>query len=300
MISSGQLNINAKSDEQSCLHFSKPREKSPLSFITSSSLQTSLSSVPVCVSEPPSLTFSNQFSQSLHSFTRPSFSDHNCPDFYSDIALLPQAISKSKLSDLSFAATQLYLILSQQTLASVADSFAQPQFAQACSSVPEKAPYVQPPGFKNYIAQPHFSFRPSVVWSQVSFYCVGFVFSSSYSAVSTQFPISKHYFSSDISRFSIQPPSNFVQLAPLRSSTLNVSKSKSLSTSSQSAFLPYGAIACLEQAEHVPAYHPDRRQNQSCTGQQPCSVCASTRQPLGPAAYEFSAPWPTVRPLYHD
>ena len=57
---SGQFDINARSDEQSCLHVSKPRGKSFLSFITSTSLQTSLSSVPVCVSEPPSLTFSNQ------------------------------------------------------------------------------------------------------------------------------------------------------------------------------------------------------------------------------------------------
>ena len=118
--------------------------------------------------------------------------------------------------------------------------------------------------------------------------------------VSAQFQISKLYFLSDISCFSIQPPSNFVQLALLRFSTLNVSKSEYLSTSSQSAFLPYGAIAYLEQIEHVPAYHPDRRKNQSCTAQQPCSVYASTRQPFGPAAYEFSAPRPTVRPLYHD
>ena len=42
---SGQFDINAKSDEQSCLHVSKPRGKSPLSFITSTSLQTLLSSV---------------------------------------------------------------------------------------------------------------------------------------------------------------------------------------------------------------------------------------------------------------
>ena len=78
---SGQFDINAKSDEQSCLHVSKPRGKPPLSFITSTSLQTSLSSVPVCVSEPPSLTFSNQFPQSSHYVTRFSFSDHNYPDF---------------------------------------------------------------------------------------------------------------------------------------------------------------------------------------------------------------------------
>ena len=126
---SGQFDINAKSDEQSCLHVSKPRGKSPLSFITSTSLQTSLSCVPVCVSEPPSLTFSNQFPQSSHCITRSSFSDHNYFDFHSDIASLPQAISKSKSSDFSFTATQPHLVLSQQTLAAVTDSFAQSQFA---------------------------------------------------------------------------------------------------------------------------------------------------------------------------
>ena len=300
---SGQFDINAKSDEQSCLHVSKPHGKPPLSFITSTSLQTSLSSVPVCVSEPPSLTFSNQFPQSSHYVTRFSFSDHNYPDFHSDIASLPQAISKSKSSDFSFAATQPHLVLSQQTLAAVTDSFAQSQFAQACNSVPEKAPYMPPTGFKNYIAQPHSSFRPSVVWSQVSTNVSTASGSSSQVAtapVSTQFPISEHYSSSDTSSFSVQPPSNFVKLASLRPSTLNVPNPEHLSTSSQSTFLPYGATACLEQTEHVPAYHPDRRQSQSCTAQQPRSVYASTRQPLGPAAYEFLAPRPTVRPLYHD
>ena len=301
---SGQFDINAKSDEQSCLHVSKPRGKSPLSFITSTSLQTLLSSVPVCVSEPPSLTFSNQFPQSSHYVTRSSYSGHNYPDFHSDIASLPQAISKSKSSDFSFTATQPHLVLSQQTLTAVTDSFAQSQFAQPCNSVPEKAPYKPPTGFKNYIAQPHSSFRPSVVWSQVSTNVSTTSGSSSQVAtapVSTQFPISEYSSSSsDTFSFSVQPPSNFVQLASLRSSTLNFPKSEYLSTSSQSAFLPYGATACLEQTEHVPAYHPDRRQNQSCTAQQPCSVYASTRQPLGPAAYEFLAPRPTVRPLYHD
>ena len=91
-----------------------------------------------------------------------------------------------------------------------------------------------------------------------------------------------------------------MQLASLRPSTLNVSNPEYLSTSSQSTFLPYGATACLEQTGLVPAYHPDRRQNQSYTAPQPRSVYASTRQPLGPAAYEFLAPRPTVRPLYHD
>ena len=288
---------------ESCLLVSKPRGKSPLSFITSTSLQTSLSSVPVCVSEPPSLTFSNQFPQSSHYVTRFSFSNHNYPDFHSDIASLPQAISKSKSSDFSFVATQPHPVLSQQSLASVTDSFAQSQFAQACNSVPEKAPYMPPPGVKNCIAQPHSSFRPSVVWSQVSTNVSTASGSSSQVAtapVSTQFPISEHYSSSDTSSFSVQPPSNFVKLASLRPSTLNVSNPEYLSTSSQSTFLPYGATACLEQTELVPAYHPDRRQNQSYTAPQPCSVYASTRQPLGPAAYEFLAPRPTVRPLYHD
>ena len=203
---SGQLYINAKSDEQSCLHVSKPRGKSSLSFITSTSLQTLLSYVPVCVSEPPSLTFSNQFSQSSHYVTRFNFSDHNCPDFHSEIALLPQAISKSKSSDFPFTATQPHLALSQQTLALVADSFAQSQFAQACDSAPEKAPYMPPAGFKNYIAQPHSSFRPSVVRSQVSTNvstAPGLSSQVATAPVSTQFLISKHYSFSDISRFSI-------------------------------------------------------------------------------------------------
>ena len=251
---SGQFDINIKSDEQSCLHVSKPRGKFPLSFITSTSLQTSLSSVPVCVSEPPSLTFSNQFPQSSHCVTRSSFTYHNYPDFHSDIASLPQAISKSKSSDFSFTATQPHLVLSQQTLAAVADSSAQFQFAQACNSVPEKAPYMLPTGFKNYIAQPHSSFRPSVVWSQVSTNVSTASGSSSQVAtapVSTQFPISEHYSSSDTSSFSVQPPSHFVKLASLRPSTLNVPNPEYLSTSSQSTFLPYGATTCLEQTEHV-------------------------------------------------
>ena len=65
-----------------------------------------------------------------------------------------------------------------------------------------------------------------------------------------------------------------------------------------SGWCPFGIVYRIP--EHVPAYHPHRRQNQSCTAQQPCSVYASTRQPLGPAAYEFLVPRPTVRPLYHD
>ena len=67
------LIFHAKSDEQSCLQVSKPRGKSPFSFIITASLQTSLSSVPVCVSEPPSLTFCNQFPQSSHYVTRSAF-----------------------------------------------------------------------------------------------------------------------------------------------------------------------------------------------------------------------------------
>ena len=116
-----------------------------------------------------------------------------------------------------------------------------------------------PPGFKKYIAQPHSSFRPSVVWSQV-FINVSTASGSSSQVttalVSAQFSISEHYSSSDTSRFFIQPPSNFVKLASLRSSTLKVPNPENLSTSSQSTFLPYGATACLEQTEHVPAYHP--------------------------------------------
>ena len=64
--------------------------------------------------------------------------------------------------------------------------------------------------------------------------------------------------------------------------------------------LLYGTSTYLEQTEYVPAYHLVRHQNQSRTAQQPCSVYASTRQPVGPAAYEFSSPWPIVCPLYHD
>ena len=186
-----QCDTTTKSKEQSCLHVFKPRGKSTLNFFTSTSLQTLLFSVTVRASEPPSLTFSYQFLQSLHYVTRFSFSEHNCPDFHFETALLPQAISKSTSSDFSFAATQQHLVLSQQTLASVTNSFAQSHYAQACNSIPEKA-YVPPPEFKNYIARQLYSFRPSVFWSQVS------TASSSSSpvataSVSTQFPISKHY-----------------------------------------------------------------------------------------------------------
>ena len=83
-----------------------------------------------------------------------------------------------------------------------------------------------PPEFKNYIVRPHSSFRPSVVWLQVSTNASTASGSSSSQVatapVSTQFPISEHYSSSDISRFSVQSPSNFVLLASLKSSTLNV------------------------------------------------------------------------------
>ena len=74
-----------------------------------------------------------------------------------------------------------------------------------------------------------------------------------------------------------------------------------------SGWRPFGIVSirdcvfrdCVHSGK-CPDTHPDRLQNQSCTAQQPCSVYASTRQPLGPAAYEFSAPRPTVRPLYYD
>ena len=134
---SGQYDTNAKSDEHSFLHVSKPRGKSPsvLSLAYLCKLRYLLS-LYVCQSRHCSLSLINS-----HYVTYSSFSDHNCPDFHSDIALLPQAISKSKSSDFFFAAIQPQLVLSQQSLASVADSFAQPQSAQACHSVPETATY---------------------------------------------------------------------------------------------------------------------------------------------------------------
>ena len=121
---SGQFDINAKSDEQSCLHVFKSHEKSPLVLSLAILCKQKIFSSCRCI-KPPSFTFSNQFSKSSHYVTRSSFSEHNCPEFHSETALLPQAISKSELSDFSFAATQPHLVLSQQALASVTDSFVQ-------------------------------------------------------------------------------------------------------------------------------------------------------------------------------